>query len=166
MSPTETVARAETTVDVQVACDDPEIPEPTEIAGWIRAAIAAAGTTRTGPAEVSVRIVDAAEIQALNASYRRQDRPTNVLSFPAEGAVQPGDEPLLLGDVVVCAPVVRAEAEEQGKSLANHWAHMLVHGTLHLLGYDHEADSDAARMEGLEATILEAHGIANPYASP
>ena len=160
------MARADTTVDVQVACDDPEIPEPTEIAGWIEAAIAAAGDTGTGAAEVSVRIVDAAEIQALNAAYRRQDKPTNVLSFPATGAVQAGDGPLLLGDVVVCAPVVRAEAEEQGKSPANHWAHMLVHGTLHLLGYDHVADTEAARMEGLEATILEAHGIANPYASP
>ena len=166
MSPTETVSHADTTVDVQVACDDPDIPGRTEIESWVGAAVAAAETDATGTAEVSVRIVDAAEIQALNASYRQQDKPTNVLSFPADTTAQPAGEPVLLGDVVVCAPVVRAEALEQGKVLANHWAHMLVHGTLHLLGYDHHADTEAARMEGLEAAILEAHGIANPYASP
>ena len=165
MSPTETVSHADTTVDVQVACDDPDIPAPTEIADWVAAAVAAADTADNGPAEVSVRIVAAAEIQGLNASYRQQDKPTNVLSFPADATAQPGGEPVLLGDVVVCAPVVRAEALEQGKPLADHWAHMLVHGTLHLLGYDHQADTEAARMEGLETTVLEGCGIANPYAS-
>ena len=165
-SPTETVAHADTTVDVQIACDDPDVPGRTEIADWIEAAVAAARSAAGGPVEVSVRVVDAQEIQALNASYRQQDKPTNVLSFPADAAVQAAEEPVLLGDVVVCAPVVRSEALEQGKALAHHWAHMLIHGTLHLLGYDHEVETDAARMEGLETAILEAHGIANPYASP
>lgn len=160
-----TVTRADTRVDVQVACDDPDIPRPAQMQTWIAAALAAAAFTDEAGAEVSVRIVDADEIQALNAAYRRQDKPTNVLSFPAETQALPG-EPRLLGDVVVCAPVVRAEADEQGKALAAHWAHMLVHGTLHLLGYDHEADAEAARMEELESNILAAHGIADPYASP
>ena len=88
-----------------------------------------------------MRIVDAAEIHALNSDYRGKDKPTNVLSFPAgDVAGLPADMPVPLGDVVICASVVREEAAAQGKALDDHWAHMLVHGTLHLLGYDHETD--------------------------
>ena len=160
-----TVTHADTTVDVQVACADPDTPDPARMQTWVAATLAAAGFDHDAGAEVSVRVVDAEEIQALNAAYRQQDKPTNVLSFPTDTLALPAGQPQLLGDVVICAPVVRAEAEGQGKQLAAHWAHMLVHGTLHLLGYDHETDAEAARMEALETSILAAHGFANPYAS-
>ena len=159
------MARTETYVDVQVACDDPDIPESAEITRWVTAAVAAAGSNDAA-VEVSVRIVDRGESQALNATFRQQDKPTNVLSFPADTRGTPDGEPRLLGDVVVSAPVVGAEAREQGKPAASHWAHMLVHGTLHLLGFDHEQQSEARRMEALEVRILAAQGIADPYASP
>jgi probable rRNA maturation factor len=149
-------------VDVQYACDDDTAPEIATVEFWIASAIEASGNK--SDAEVSVRIVDSDEIRALNRDYRGKDRPTNVLSFPAgEVAGLPAEVPVLLGDIVVCASVVRDEATEQGKTLADHWAHMLVHGTLHLLGYDHEADTDAAEMEALEARILSEHGLADPY---
>ena len=116
-------------------------------------------------AEVSVRIVDEAEMRALNREYRDQDKPTNVLAFPAgdAGFALPGQIPLL-GDIVVCAGVVAREADEQGKPLEHHWAHMLVHGTLHLLGYDHVGEEQAGAMEAIERRILDEFGIADPYA--
>ena len=160
-----TAIDADATVDVQVACNDPDVPDPAQLQTWVADAIAAAGYVDHARVEVSVRVVDADEIQALNARYRQQDKPTNVLSFPAEPQPLPDGQPALLGDIVVCAPVVRAEADAQGKVLASHWAHILVHGTLHLLGYDHEDDAEAERMESLESSILAARGIANPYAS-
>lgn len=149
-------------VDVQYATGDDTAPEMPDVESWVTSAVAASGNDAT--AEVSVRIVDVSEIHALNREYRGKDKPTNVLSFPA-GEVEglPADVPRLLGDIVICAEVVRGEAAEQGKATANHWAHMLVHGTLHLLGFDHETDSDAAEMEALETRILSAHGIPDPY---
>jgi probable rRNA maturation factor len=113
---------------------------------------------------VSVRVVDVDEMQTLNRDYRDKDKPTNVLSFPA-GEIDglPADEGSSLGDVVICAAIVRDEAAEQGKSLADHWGHMLVHGTLHLLGHDHLTDAEATEMEGLEVKILTSHGVADPY---
>ena len=151
-------------VDVQVACDDPDIPAEEEIASWVRRALAAGAESAAAHAELSVRLVDTMEIQTLNRDYRDKDRPTNVLSFPA-GPIDglPDDAALPLGDVVVCAAVVRQEAAEQGKMLAAHWAHMLVHGTLHLLGYDHETDVDAAQMEAIEKRILLQYGLSDPY---
>ena len=115
--------------------------------------------------DVSVRIVDEHEMRTLNRDYRNQDKPTNVLAFPAgdAGFVPPGEIPLL-GDIVVCAAVVAREAEEQGKLLDHHWSHMLVHGTLHLLGYDHDTDLEAEEMEALERRVLNSLGIADPYA--
>lgn len=165
MSRTVTPGNTDLTVDVQIACQDPDVPDAEQMRTWVAAAFAASKHRRNAQVEVSVRVVDADEIQTLNELYRQQDKPTNVLSFPADVAATPDGEVALLGDVVVCAPVVRAEALQQGKPLASHWAHMLVHGTLHLLGYDHEVEAEAARMEGLEANILAQHGIANPYAS-
>ena len=159
-----TTSRADLSVDVQIACDDPDIPDQEEMHAWIAAAIAASNHAGNRYVEISVRIVDRGEIQTLNTLYRQQDKPTNVLSFPADVSTIPGGDAALLGDVVVCAPVVRSEAQEQGKPLASHWAHMLVHGTLHLLGYDHEGESEAALMEGLETKILGQQGFANPYA--
>ena len=149
-------------IDVQLACDDDEIPQTDVIEAWVVRALEAAG--QPANAEVSVRVVDSDEIRALNREYRGMDKPTNVLSFPA-GPVKglPDDVPVLLGDIVVCATVVTAEAHEQGKATADHWAHMLVHGTLHLLGYDHDTDSQAEEMEALEKRILAAQGLADPY---
>ena len=149
-------------VDVQNACADDSAPEISVVESWIARAVGAAGIT--APAEVSVRIVGANEIRALNSEYRGKDKPTNVLSFPAgEVTGLPDDMPVLLGDIVVCGSVVCDEAAEQGKAIADHWAHMLVHGTLHLLGFDHETDAEAAAMETLETRILSDQGLADPY---
>jgi probable rRNA maturation factor len=149
-------------VDVQTACDDNTIPEATTVEAWVTRAVEAAGTGND--VEVSVRIVDADEIQALNNDYRDKDKPTNVLSFPA-GQIEglPEDAPVLLGDIVVCASVVDSEAAEQGKMVGDHWAHMLVHGTLHLMGFDHGSDSEATEMEALETRILASNDLPDPY---
>jgi probable rRNA maturation factor len=150
-------------VDVQVASDAAGIPASDDIRDWVERAIQAVDPGRD--ADVSVRIVDEQEMQALNRNYRDQDKPTNVLAFPAgdAGFVPPGEVPLL-GDIVVCAGVVAREADEQGKPPGHHWSHMLVHGTLHLLGHDHVTDSQAQAMEALERRILDSLGIADPYA--
>jgi len=113
--------------------------------------------------EVSVKIVDEAEGRALNKQFREIDQATNVLSFPLLDAAMPAELPLALGDIVICGPVVVREAIEQGKSNSDHWAHMLVHGALHLFGYDHETDEQAQEMETLEARILAQGGVNNPY---
>ena len=150
-------------VDVQVASDAAGLPSIDAVRGWVERTIRTTDSARD--AEVSVRIVDEAEMQALNREYRDKDKPTNVLAFPAGDAVfvLPGER-LLLGDIVVCATVVAGEAEEQGKPLDHHWGHMLVHGTLHLLGHDHTTDRDAEVMEALERRVLASLGIADPYA--
>jgi len=158
------ISRDETIVDVQLACDDPDIPATEKIREWVVSAIAAANAAAMDRSEVSVRVVDVEEMRTLNREYRDKDEPTNVLSFPAgEIAGLPDDEGGVLGDVVICAAVVRDEAVEQNKALTDHWRHMLVHGTLHLLGYDHMTDAEAAEMEGLEVRILTSLGVADPY---
>lgn len=115
--------------------------------------------------DVGVRIVDADESRILNRDYRGKDKPTNILSFPSDlpEFVRTKLETALLGDLVICAPVVVTEAMEQGKPEAAHWAHLTVHGVLHLLGYDHIEDEDAAVMEPLEIQALASLGMANPY---
>lgn len=133
-------------------------PDDDAFRRWVGAALAG----RRETAELTVRIVDEAEGRALNARWRGRDYATNVLSFPAE--LPPGVALPLLGDLVVCAPVVAREAAEQGKSEADHWAHLVIHGTLHLLGFDHESESDAVVMEGLERELLAGLGIGDPYA--
>ena len=149
-------------VDVQLAADDESIPTADVIAIWVNRAIDAAGSASN--MEVSVRVVDADEMQQLNSEFRDQDKPTNVLSFPAgDLAGLPDEAQRPLGDIVVCAAVVADEAQQQGKTQSDHWAHMIVHGTLHLLGFDHESDSDAIEMESLEIRIMTDHGIASPY---
>ena len=149
-------------VDIQIAVDDESVPGSDDIVIWVSRAVRAAG--RREAVDVSVRVVNATEMQQLNSEFREQDKPTNVLSFPT-GDIEglPSDANVPLGDIVVCAEIVRSEAKEQGKTAEAHWAHMVVHGTLHLLGFDHESDSDAATMEGLEIKILTDNGIANPY---
>ena len=114
-------------------------------------------------AELTIRIVDLAEITELNATYRHKDKPTNVLSFPFETPAEVALDTPLLGDVVICAPVVEQEAIAQQKPLEAHWAHMVVHGTLHLLGFDHEEEDEAAIMEAHESTILCSLGYNDPY---
>lgn len=135
------------------------IPLQASFATWVEAALRAANRRRES--ELSIRIVDAREGRELNRDYRQRDYATNVLSFPAE--LPPAMKLPLLGDLVICAPVVAREAAEQGKRLRDHYAHMTVHGTLHLLGHDHENDADAERMEALERRILTQLGVADPY---
>ena len=144
-------------LDLQLASTADNLPTEAQVQQWLEAAI----LPFQAEAEVTVRIVDHAESQQLNFDYRSKDKPTNVLSFPFQ--CPPGIELPLLGDLVICAPVVAAEAAEQHKSLQAHWAHMVVHGCLHLLGFDHINDDDAEQMEAEEVTILQQLGITNPY---
>jgi probable rRNA maturation factor len=114
-----------------------------------------------------VSVVGPAESRRLNAQFRGRDKPTNVLSFPVPELPAAADgESRPLGDLVICPQVLRAEAREQKKSLRAHWAHLVVHGSLHLIGYDHERDTDADRMERREIAVLRRLGFANPYRSP
>lgn len=147
-------------VDVQVACDDEQgLPSDDQLQAWFEHAIRDAKPQ----AEVTIRIVDEGESQSLNRDYRGKDKPTNVLSFPFEAP--PGVGIDLLGDLVVCRQVVEQEAQQQGKTLMDHWAHMVVHGSLHLLGYDHIEDDEAEQMEALERKILATMGVSDPYAN-
>ncbi|WP_152485953.1 rRNA maturation RNase YbeY [Methylohalobius crimeensis] len=143
-------------VDIQIRCDHP-CPSEEKLRQWVDAALEGKS------AEVSLAIVDEAEITVLNQRYRHRNRPTNVLSFPFEA---PAGVPLaFLGDVVICAPVVAREAQAQGKTEAAHWAHMVVHGVLHLRGFDHIATEEAEMMESLERKILSQLGFEDPYLS-
>ncbi len=133
------------------------VPDNTSIMRWCQAALA----QRQGETQLTVRLVDEAESAELNETYRGKKGPTNVLSFPFEAP--PGVDIPLLGDVVICAAVVQREAQEQGKSVLDHWAHMVVHGVLHLIGYDHMTEHQAHEMEQLEREILAGMAIADPY---
>ena len=134
------------------------IPLVSEVEAWVNAVLSHEGISNQ---EVTVRVTDEDESQSLNSEYRGKDRPTNVLSFPFEAP--PGIEMNLLGDLVICAPVISREAKEQGKQVRDHYAHMTVHGVLHLLGYDHMEDAEAQEMESKEIAILAQLGIDNPY---
>ena len=144
-------------LDLQLASSAQDLPDTTQFQTWLDAAI----LPFQEQAEVTIRVVDVIESQQLNLQYRGKDKPTNVLSFPFQ--CPPGIELPLLGDLVICAEVVATEAAEQGKPLASHWAHMVVHGCLHLLGFDHINDADAEQMEAEEIQILQQLGISNPY---
>jgi len=144
------------TVDVQRAMETGEQPSDEDFKRWASAAL-----QTDQDAELSVRIVDRDESARLNQQYRHKHGPTNVLSFPFDSL--PEIEPRLLGDLVICAPVVEQEAQEQQKPPDSHWAHMVIHGTLHLQGYDHINEADADLMESLEINILKELGFANPY---
>ena len=134
-------------------------PEEDDIRRWIEAVLET--EAYTADVELTVRVVDEDEMAALNARYRHKSGPTNILSFPFEAP--PGVELNLLGDLVIAAPVVKQEAREQGKTESAHWAHMIVHGTLHLLGYDHQDTVEAEDMEAREIRILKQLGYSNPY---
>ena len=147
-------------IDLQIACEQESgLPTAEKIEQWATAAV----QPQSDEVEMTVRIVDEAESHELNLNYRGKDRPTNVLSFPFEC---PDEVELpLLGDLVICRQVVEREAQEQDKPLMAHWAHMVVHGSLHLLGYDHIEDDEAEEMESLETQIMTGLGFADPYLS-
>ena len=168
-------------VTVQMASSRRGVPHARNLNRWAQAACVAhlarskkENLPRAGKEiELTIRVVGAAESRRLNRTWRSKDKPTNVLSFPAatlspgttgEPPRFPAKEFSELGDLAICAPVVAREAREQGKSLQAHWAHMVVHGVLHLLGYDHETDRDAEVMEARETKILAQFGYLDPYA--
>ncbi len=162
-------ARGSVRVDVQTRVKT-WAPRAGDIAAWAGTAVG----RRAAGGELGVRVVGAAESRRLNARYRGKDKPTNVLSFPPAPLPGPtsggparrsrrGAYARPLGDLVICAQVVRSEAREQKKALQAHWAHLVVHGALHLVGYDHEREADAERMERREIAILGRLGFANPY---
>jgi probable rRNA maturation factor len=143
-------------LDIQYAVPRRGVPSPASFRRWALAALAG----EAGAFELSLRVVDEEESRALNAAWRGKDRPTNVLSFPTESDGLPVRH---LGDLAICAGVVASEARAWGKAERAHWAHMTVHGVLHLLGHDHAADDEAGRMEALEREILAGLGFADPY---
>jgi probable rRNA maturation factor len=138
-------------LSVQYACNREGLPLRTDFVRWARAALVGGG-------EITIRLVDADEGQALNKEYRSKDYATNVLSFPYD------TEPVVMGDLVICPSVVSKEAAEQNKPLDAHYAHLTVHGMLHLQGWDHDNDDDAQAMEDEEREILAAMGYPDPYA--
>ncbi|PTO72083.1 rRNA maturation RNase YbeY [Vibrio splendidus] len=145
-------------LDLQIAVENEQgLPTEQDIQLWLDKTIPQFQKN----AELTVRIVDTEESHQLNHDYRGKDKPTNVLSFPFE--VPPGIELDLLGDLIICRQVVEKEAEEQNKPLLAHWAHMVVHGSLHLLGYDHIEDDEAEEMESLETEIMQTMGFEDPY---
>lgn len=143
---------------VLYATRKPWVPSRKQIAHWARAALG----RRRGAWALAARVVGRAEGRRLNRRFRRKDAPTNVLSFPATLAHADGRR--LLGDLVICAPLVADEAHALNKSRAAHWAHLVVHGTLHLVGYDHERSADARRMQAREVSVLGSLGYPDPYA--
>jgi len=144
-------------LDLQIACDDKNLPSQQQFEQWLNVVL----KDRKPQAEVTIRLVDSEESQSLNTQYRGKEKPTNVLSF--EFDAPPMIELPLLGDLVICSEIIEREAIEQDKALNDHWAHMVVHGTLHLLGYDHIIDDEAQVMESLEKQILATLGIDDPY---
>ena len=142
-------------VEVQFAASADDIPSEETFQRWV------SQIEVDGEQQVAMRIVDEAEMTQLNEQYRNKSGPTNVLSFPAE--LPDGVDEPFLGDIIICAPVVAKEAAEQEKSLDSHWAHMTVHGILHLQDYDHIEEADAEQMESLEIKIMHQLGFANPY---
>lgn len=155
----------EIAVLVEDAAWSEALPEAEALAERAAAAALAAEAPAGEPLEVTVLLTDDAEVRALNARYRGKDRPTNVLSFPAGLEALPG-EPRLLGDLALAFGTCRREAGEQGKPLAAHLGHLVVHGCLHLLGHDHETEAEAEAMEAREREILAGLGIPDPYTAP
>jgi probable rRNA maturation factor len=146
-------------LDLQIHSKLKSIPAKREFKRWLAAALSGAKANY----ELTIRVVSFKEITNLNQRYRGKSGPTNILSFPF--TAPPGIKSNLLGDIVISAPIVHREAKQQSKPEKNHWAHLTVHGVLHLLGYDHIKAKDAQTMEKLEIKILRRLGIANPYES-
>lgn len=144
-------------LDLQIACEAANLPSEAQFTLWAKTALQG----HRSEAELSIRLVDEDESAELNMQYRQKPGPTNVLSFPAD--LPPELELPLLGDLAICKQVVEHEAKEQHKAYLDHWAHMVIHGTLHLLGYDHIQDDEAEEMEALEIALLKTLNISNPY---
>ena len=163
-------------LDLSYAARRPWVPGRAKVSTWVEAALAGAARARGAPPAaralalagsgdplvVSIRAVGSARSRSLNFRFRGKDRPTNVLSFEGPGAMPDGSR--ILGELVICVPVVAREAREQDKSAESHWAHMTVHGVLHLLGFDHERGREARKMAGQEIQILDRLGFSDPYA--
>jgi len=151
-------------LDIQNTIDSKKLPPPIKIENWVSVALEKVDTKFNQP-EVTVRVVSLAESQELNLQYRNKNKPTNILSFPFEVPdMIPQDEiGEFLGDLVICEDIIIQEAKEQKKSLESHWAHMIIHGTLHLIGFDHVMANDAEDMEALEVKILTTLGFSDPY---
>ena len=151
-------------IDLQNTIDSEGIPKLENFQLWVKVTLVEVDYSLDEP-EITVRIVSTNESNQLNLSYRGKDKPTNVLSFPFEKPEMIPLEELdnFLGDLVICADVVSREASEQNKPLLAHWAHMVVHGILHLVGFDHQNDKQAAEMEAIEITVLKALNFPNPY---
>ncbi|MBB6094093.1 putative rRNA maturation factor [Povalibacter uvarum] len=163
-------ANAPREISIQFAASRKGVPHSRSLREWAQAALGEIPVTaalrkplREG-LSLSIRVVGGAESRRLNSAWRGKDKPTNVLSFPSGVAGATAGELYPLGDLIICAPVVAREAREQGKTAQAHWAHMVVHGVLHLLGYDHEIDRDARVMEAREMNLLAKFGYPNPYA--
>ena len=156
-------------LEIQNTIESKNIPSEQNISLWVEKALELSGSTNNDP-ELTIRIVSLEESQQINSDYRGKDKPTNVLSFsfeipeglPAEALVSENMNNIL-GDLAICEDVVIQEAKEQNKAIENHWAHMVIHGVLHLLGYDHISESDAGIMESLEVKILSNFAIVSPY---
>ena len=146
-------------LELQLASEAEDLPANSDFETWAETALEDEG--RRG---LVIRIVDEAESRQLNRDYRGKDSPTNVLSFPFEAS--PGVPNEHLGDLVICAPVVKREAKEQGKVESHHWAHMVIHGVLHLRGHDHQDNAEAEIMENLERQLLAGLGLPDPYLEP
>jgi probable rRNA maturation factor len=146
-------------IDVQWACGDPLTIDENTLIKWAKLPLVA----HIDSAELTLRLVDTAEIQQLNRQYREKDKPTNVLAFPSAIPDNIKLEYPLLGDVIICPAVLKNESVELNKPLEAHWAHIIIHGVLHLLGYDHIENNDAEVMQSLEIKLLAQLGFANPY---
>lgn len=159
-------AESKLAVSVQLAGPRRGVPHSLSLARWARAAFDASRRSHAyhdAHPSLTIRVVGRAESRELNRTWRGKDQPTNVLSFPSGDSPADATQDALLGDLAICAAVVAAEAQEQCKPVTAHWAHMVVHGVLHLLSYDHENDRDAAVMQASEARVLRRFGYANPY---
>ena len=144
-------------LDIQIATEAKDCPSEQQFQQWVDAVL----SDQSQDSEIVIRLVDDAESSALNQQYRHKQGPTNILSFPFEAP--DGMQMDLLGDLVICAPLIEKEAAEQNKLTENHWAHITIHGVLHLIGYDHIEEAEAEEMEALEIKLLSMLNIANPY---
>ena len=155
------MSRSRLLVEVDCVTTSEDVPDRQSLIDWVRAAV---GSKDRG--EVVVRIVDEVESASLNERYRGRDGATNVLAFEADPQAAALDPVPPIGDLVVCAPVVAREALDQGKASRAHWAHIVVHGALHLVGYDHESEDEAREMESKEREVLARLGYPDPYGTP
>ena len=148
-------------IDLQIACEETKYPSIEQFQRWVNTALDEVSSDTKQAFELTIRIVNREESQQLNNQYRGIDKPTNVLSFPFE--VPEGIELNLLGDLIICIEVMQKEAQDQNKALFDHWAHLVIHGCLHLVGFDHISDNEALEMESIEVLILKKLGINDPY---